>query len=311
LIPLAATDNRITTAIVVSVAIVGFFGFLVVTAVGGPRRRKGEVPAGFRPGPADAELERRLLDRYIGWGAVATMFMAIFLPVYWLREPTRLTHKEAQFLRESIARGAEIFGPANPASLRALGCAECHGLSGSGGARTFTIADHKTGKPTAVQYAEPPLRLAVARYTAAGRSLDEVKQLMRDAIERGRPGTPMPTWGLAFGGPLNSQAIDDLMNYLLSIQVAVEPLPGQIDGKALFEANCAICHGTGGVGSLGPPLTIESVRHAPTEIFQIIKKGRLNTDRPSMPAWAHLGKNAIDALVAYIESIQFPGVSGG
>jgi mono/diheme cytochrome c family protein len=155
-----------------------------------------------------------------------------------------------------------------------------------------------------VTYAEPPLRLAVARYTAAGKTMEEVKQLIRDAIERGRPGTPMPTWGLSFGGPLNSQAIDDIINYILSIQVTVTPLQKPIDAAALFEENCAICHGKDGSGIIGPPLTIEFQRHSETEVQDIIKKGRLNFDRPSMPAWAHLGQDAINALASFIKSIQ-------
>lgn len=318
MIPLAAADDRVTTAIIVSVAIVAFFGFLVVTALGGPRTRRGEVPVGFRPGPSDSELERRVLDRWVAYGVISSVFMAVFLPVYWLREPTRLSLKENQFLRESIARGEEIFGPTSPDSLRALGCSECHGLEGSGGQRKFTIVNRE-GKAVEVDYAEPPLRLAVARYTAAGRTIDEVKQQLRDAIERGRPGTPMPTWSLAFGGPLNSQAIDDIMNYLLSIQIA-PARPTTLDGAALFEQNCAVCHtpnfgtpteGPPGAGSVGPNLTVEFQRNAEESIFNIIKKGRTNMDRPSMPAWAHLGDDAIRALVNFIKSIQVTEGTGG
>ena len=303
MIPLAAADNRVATAIIASVAIVAFFGFLVITAVGGPRTRRGEIPAGFRPGPSDAELETRVLDRWVGLAMIAMMFMAVFLPVYWLREPTRLATKESQFLNASIERGLGLFSPAGTTPT-SVGCATCHGTGGVGGTSAFTLTDHKTGLPTSVIYAEPPLRLAVARYTAAGRTIDEVKQLIRDAIERGRPGTPMPTWGLSFGGPLNSQAIDDLINYILSIQVAVEPLQKPIDAAALFQQNCAICHGKDATGIIGPPLTIEFQRNSQLQIHDIIKKGRLNLDRPSMPAWAHLGEDAINALVAFIKSIQ-------
>lgn len=303
MIPLAASDNRITTAIIASIAIVAFFGFLVVTAIGGPRRRRAEIPFGFRPGPSDAELETGTLDRWLGLAMISMIFMAVFLPVYWLREPTRLSLKENQFLKASVERGDGLFSPAGTTST-SVGCAQCHGVGGVGGTNAFTILDHKTGKPLPVTYAEPPLRLAVARYTAAGRTMEEVKQLIRDAIERGRPGTPMPTWGLSFGGPLNSQAIDDIINYILSIQVTVTPLQKPIDAAALFEENCAICHGKDGSGIIGPPLTIEFQRHGVTEVQDIIRKGRLNLDRPSMPAWAHLGQNAVEALAAFIKSIQ-------
>ncbi len=302
LVPLAATDNRVTTAIIVSVAIVAFFGFLVVTALGGPRTRRGEVPFGFRPGPADADLETRVLDRWIGLTTISMVFMAVFLPVYWLREPTRLSSKENQFLKASVERGEGLFSPAGT-TLTSVGCAECHGTGGVGGTRNFTIVDRKTGKPVSVQYAEPPLRLAVARYTAAGRTVDEVRQLLRDAIERGRPGTPMPTWGLNFGGPLNSQAVDDLMNYILNVQVGATPITNP-NGAKLFADNCAVCHGASATGSVGPNLTVEFQRNSEQQIFDIIKKGRLNTERPSMPAWGHLGDDAVHALVNFIKSIQ-------
>ena len=279
-----------------------FFGFLVVTAIGGPRTRRGEVPAGFRPGPSDADLETKVLDRWIQWATLSMMFMAIFLPVYWLREPTRLSLKENQFLSQSIARGESLFSVAG-ATATAVGCAQCHGTDGAGGSQNFTITG-RDGKTASVPYAEPPLRLAVARYTAAGRSVDEVKQVLRDAIERGRPGTPMPTWALSFGGPLNSQAVDDLINYLMSIQVSVAPLSGTLNASAIFSQNCAICHGASGTGVIGPNLTIEFERNSQAQIRDIIKKGRLNVDRPSMPAWAHLGDRAIDALVRFIRSIQ-------
>jgi mono/diheme cytochrome c family protein len=303
LIPLAATDNRVTTAIIASVAIVAFFGFLVITAVGGPRKRRAEIPFGFRPGPSDAELETRTLDRWVGLTMISMIFMAVFLPVYWLREPTRLSLKENQFLKASVERGDGLFAPSGT-TASSVGCATCHGTGGVGGSSAFTLIDHKTGKPVQVNYAEPPLRLAVARYTAAGKTVDEVKRLLRDAIERGRPGTPMPTWGLDFGGPLNSQAIDDLLNYILSIQVSVAPVQRPIDAAALFQQNCAICHAQDGSGIIGPPLTIEFQRNTELQVQDIIRKGRLNLDRPSMPAWAHLGEDAIKALAAFIKSIQ-------
>ena len=302
LVPLAATDNRVTTAIIVSVAIVAFFGFLVVTALGGPRTRRAEVPQGFRPGPSDADLEQSVLNRWVQLTAIAMIFMAVFLPVYWLREPTRLSLKENQFLRQSVTRGEGLYAPSGT-TLTSVGCAECHGTGGVGGLRNFTIIDRETNKPVNVQYAEPPLRLAVARYTAAGRTVDEVRQLLRDAIERGRPGTPMPTWGLHFGGPLNSQAVDDLMNYILNFQVAATPVTNP-DGAKLFADNCAVCHGSAATGSVGPNLTIEFQRNNEAQIMDIIKQGRLNTDRPSMPAWAHLGDPAVRSLVDFIRSIQ-------
>ena len=113
----------------------------------------------------------------------------------------------------------------------------------------------------------------------------------------------MPTWGLPFGGPLNSRQVDTIVAFLQSIQ---QPFPeaNTIDGAALFAANCAICHGANAKGSVGPNLTVEFQRNTRDVITKTIMDGRLNINRPSMPAWAGLGQPAIEALVQFIESIQ-------
>ncbi|TMK78483.1 MAG: c-type cytochrome, partial [Actinobacteria bacterium] len=97
----------------------------------------------------------------------------------------------------------------------------------------------------------------------------------------------MPTWGLPFGGPLNSRQVDTIVVFLQSIQ---QPFPEAttIDGAALFEANCAICHGTNAKGGVGPNLTVELQRNTRDEVTKTIMGGRLNVNRPSMPAWAGL-----------------------
>jgi mono/diheme cytochrome c family protein len=176
-------------------------------------------------------------------------------------------------------------------------------------------------------YAEPPLKYIYSRYLQAGRTQDEVTQIIYDTINRGRPGTPMPTWGLAFGGPLNSRQVDTLVAYIQSLQVNFPKATAPYDGKALFEANCAICHNKPAPnatvdpnapsllawGGVGPNLHVELQRHVAfcpagqqcvNDVFDIIKSGRLNMNRPSMPAWSGLGDPAIKALVKFIESIQ-------
>jgi len=53
-----------------------------------------------------------------------------------------------------------------------------------------------------------------------------------DTIQKGRPPTPMPTWGVRYGGPMNDQQITDLVNYLLSIQSDDKQRP-QLEFQAL------------------------------------------------------------------------------
>jgi len=138
------------------------------------------------------------------------------------------------------------------------------GVDGKGGSTTFPIkSEDPRCDPTAAVTAEtpsyclpvqvtwtaPPLDVALLRY-----SRDQVKQI----ITYGRPGTPMPPWGIKSGkGVLNAQGIDDLANYLESITVTPEEAkkrftqelvdaraqnPGKSDGLLLFELQCARCH---------------------------------------------------------------------
>ena len=62
----------------------------------------------MRPAPQDEELERRVLERYLSIGAIATLAMAIWIPVYWLREPARLEKKGAAFLEQDITEGIAL-----------------------------------------------------------------------------------------------------------------------------------------------------------------------------------------------------------
>lgn len=273
------------------------FAGLVIFLIAGRqmRRRKASlIPSALRPGPSDEELERRFFVRMLAAGAALTIFFAIYLPAYLLREPYRLDQRTVGFAKQSVDRGRQMWEPpTDPANLRAVGCATCHGAEGEGGVRQFQ--GHT--------YAEPPLKYIVARYKAAGKNDLEIKQLIVDAIERGRPGTPMPTWGLLFGGPLNSEQVEDVVNFIYSIQEAA-PATTLTDGAKLFDANCAVCHGADATGGVGPNLTVEFQRNTEEEVESIIRAGRLNVNRPSMPSWAYLGDDAVKALVQFLKSIQ-------
>jgi mono/diheme cytochrome c family protein len=316
---LLALDSRVGIGVAVAGGLAIFGLLLLLTSAGELRgRRKARVPVGFRPGPSDEELEHSVLERTLLWAGVTTIFIAIFLPAYWLREPHRLAGKKAFIATETVREGMLLFEGNPDGEPPTVGlCVQCHGVGGAGGSRQYLV----DGKQ--LNYAEPPLKYVYSRYLQAGRNQDEITQLLYDAINRGRPGTPMPTWGLAFGGPLNSRQVDTVVAYLQSLQIEF-PKPATTDAQELYKANCAICHNAPGAddpldkkflakGGIGPNLTIELQRHeafcaqgkiCSEDVFDIIKKGRLNTNRPSMPAWAGLGDDAIRALVEFIQSIQ-------
>jgi mono/diheme cytochrome c family protein len=234
-----------------------------------PARTLG-IPQAMRPGSPDEVLEGRRLQRIQVAGLLATVGIALFIPMYWLPEADRQESFQERFDEESVARGKLIYQApppleedADPAAFReeeraiSLGqaCINCHAAEGAGGPVPNGFADPATGEN--VQYQAPPLNNVFTRW-------DE--EIVRFTIERGRPGTPMPAWGVEFGGSMTSQMITDVIAYLRTLegnQTGPEELPSGCDdpsqtdfmrcGQAIFETRCAVCHGPQGQGKDDDP----------------------------------------------------------
>jgi len=121
-----------------------------------------------------------------------------------------------------------------------LQCANCHGVDGGGGVAPgvqikstdprcdpqATIdedlaADQPYCLPTQVAWSAPSLQLAPLRYNRA-----QLTQI----IAFGRPGTPMPAWGVVSGvGSLNAQSIKDLVNYVESLSTTTDKAKASAD----------------------------------------------------------------------------------
>jgi hypothetical protein len=56
-------------------------------------------------------------------------------------------------------------------------------------------------------------------------SVDEVK----DILTYGRPGSPMPAWGVKGGGPNTDQQLDTVIEYLWSVQITPDEMHKQVD----------------------------------------------------------------------------------
>jgi mono/diheme cytochrome c family protein len=81
-----------------------------------------------------------------------------------------------------------------------------------------------------------------------------------------------------------------------------EPPPEEPDGAAIYQQNCALCHGTDGTGGSGPSLVGVGDHHTVDDLREIVQNGR-----GTMPAWeGELSPEEIDAVVAYI-STAWPG----
>jgi mono/diheme cytochrome c family protein len=221
------------------------------------------IPAALRPGQPDEVLEGSRLERLLAAGFVATLAAALFIPLYWLPEKQRQESFTERFSHEAVERGELIYNVAprieegtdplkykelEHASALGMGCANCHGGDGGGGIANPPGRDPITGK--IVAWVAPPLNTVFQRW-------DE--EVVRFTIERGRPGTPMPTWGQEYGGPMTVQMVDDVMAYIESLQVTQREgtpfvagedyeLDENASGQEIFEARCAVCHGPQGEG---------------------------------------------------------------
>ncbi|HEX2180520.1 MAG TPA: c-type cytochrome [Actinomycetota bacterium] len=215
---------------------------------------KSKIPPALRPADIDAVLESSRLTKIHGWGLALTLFFAFFMPAYWVQEPQNRLDNEEKFAEESLERGERYYalatdqqtGDPNPDGKE---CARCHGVEAQGGTNEFLNPD--TGTRSIVQV--PELKTVFARYETPPPGFEDARQYIREVIERGRPGTDMPTWGAEFGGPLTEQELDDIVNWLESIQETPQ-VSADATGDQIFNQFCSTCHGIGGAGGSGPAM---------------------------------------------------------
>ena len=190
------------------------------------RRPSGQpsIPIGFRPAASDDELETNVLERWQGWGLLITLLLAILLPLYIMfYEPVRMRTAGLEQRRESIERGAKHFALNDlEKNATGFGCAQCHGANAQGGiAANFRPPGSAPGAEP-IDVPAPNLREVFKRQIVdLKRTPKEAYRFVFQTIAQGRAGTPMPNWGLGYGGPLNDQQIEDIVNYLISIQEGI------------------------------------------------------------------------------------------
>lgn len=241
----------------IAIVLAGFAALAALVIFRRAPKRSGpdRIPPALRPGDTDEVLESERLTKIMRNGFIVALFFAIFLPVYWLAEPGRMIAKEQEFAEESIARGAKYYAlRTDPVSgeqnLSGKECAQCHGVKAEGGENDFL--NPATGTKTKVKV--PELQTVFSRYEKPPLGFKDARTFVYETIERGRPGTDMPTWGNKFGGPLTEQEVNDIVNWLFSIQRKAEVKQGAT-GQQIFTEFCAACHGIGGTGGSGPSMT--------------------------------------------------------
>jgi mono/diheme cytochrome c family protein len=207
--PLALSGAATIALVLGTIVALAFVGGLVALALRGRARRAPDIPPGMKPGPSDEILERRQLEKMMGWGIVVTLLFATWLPLVWLFEPTTNVDDEIELIARSTERGERWFEVTSEENPTGFGCARCHGEAGQGGqVIPFT---NEAGEQ--VEVTPPSLQDVCARLPIEGPGG------IRETIEQGRPGTPMPSWSVRFAGPMNDQQIQDLINYIVELNI--------------------------------------------------------------------------------------------
>ena len=209
---LLASTQRTVGWVLVSIVLVGMGIYLLFNFRIGKREVGSEIElAPNRIRHADDDLlETRLLDRNLAWSLVTLTVVSLVLPLYWLMEPARQDNAAYGWVKRFERRGANSFEEA---------CVSCHGPGGVGGVASYTITDADGGFVAQVEWKAPALTTVLSRFDES-----EVKNI----LDYGRPGTPMPAWGLPGGGPLTSQQVHQLIVYLRSIQLSPDEAAAEV-----------------------------------------------------------------------------------
>ncbi len=210
-------------------------------------------------------------DRHMRIGFGLTLAVVLAFGVYWMFEPARMVAAAQQLNADRAERGAGLFQE---------NCVACHGRNGEG-------------------VSAPALNDKAF--------LDGVTDgLVWSLIRSGVPGTAMPSWGQANGGPLTDEDIRDLVAFIrgwqatASVAEAPRTAADPSRGATIFASTCFACHGPEGRGGPAPAL------NDPARLGRFDDKWFRDTiafGRPAkgMPTWGTvLSPEQIDDLVALI-----------
>ncbi len=193
---------------IVALGAIGWFAYLVGS--GSRRGQKDPVPPNLSAAATDDEMETNRLDRTLVAAVVTAGFLTLAMPVYYLGELDRQEGFVEEFSEGSLERGHHVWDE--------FGCGDCHGADGGGGGAPYL---EERSQVNVASWEAPSINDVFYRYDR-----DEVLYW----LIFGRANSPMPAWGLEGGGPLNSQQLDDLLNYMESIQISQDEALLKIDG---------------------------------------------------------------------------------
>ena len=295
-----ATTQAAIGAVILFLAVVTVVVFLFVNARQG-RAEVGseiELAPNRKPYYSDDELEGRRLDRVLTIGLLGLFICAIGVPLYWLAEPGREAGAVKNFNEIFAKRGSELFATTAKGGFN---CAFCHGEKGVGNSGVdyvITDADGKFQKK--VSWKGPALNTVLLRF-----SREEVRYI----LTYGRPFSPMPAWGVKGGGAMDDQQLQNLIDYLQSIQITPKQAQAEVrDGIKKEQAAAE---------KAGKPYSSEGETLFNLGYYSGFAGGAYSCGRCHTQGWSYNDKQA-DGNGAYGPALrngetqsQFPGAAVG
>lgn len=212
---IVATTQRAIGFVILAVVAIGFvvWFFANLRASRAEVGSEIELAANRKPYLSDEELEGNKLNTALFAAAGLLAVIAVTLPLYWLAEPGRQEGAAEMYAETFVRRGLELYETGAQ-------CVNCHGGAGVGGVANFVINDQNGNFVAQVNWAAPALNQVLYRYDE-----DQVRYV----LNYGRPGTPMAAWGAPGGGPLTEQQVDNLIDYLWTVQLTPDAMRTEVD----------------------------------------------------------------------------------
>lgn len=226
------TTQRAFGYIVLALVVIGGAGYVLFTVLTGRRGRGSEIELApnRKPYLDDEELETTKLDRALMAAVGLFILIGVLLPLYWLAEPGRQAGAVKAKDEKFVEAGQVLYETGAQ-------CIACHGPQGTGGQAQLVINDEDGNFINRVTWKAPALNTVLWRF-----SEDEVRYI----LNYGRPGSPMQPWGVLGGGPYNTQQLEQIIDYLWSIQLSEKDMRAELDDsvkgidKGLYDRMMAV-----------------------------------------------------------------------
>jgi mono/diheme cytochrome c family protein len=208
---------------------------------------------------------------YIFAAAVLMLVTIIVFQIYIWSEPSRIQRDEAADKLAAETAGRVLYDE---------NCGSCHGEDGLGGVG-------------------PALNSRELLESTA----DEV---FFGLTRIGIPGTLMPAWSQAFGGPFTDEQISQITAFIRAWEPdapVIEPIaqePDPVRGAAIYDQTCFVCHGEDGLGDSAPPINDPERLQNLDDIWY---RGTIARGRPAkgMPTWGTvLSPSQINDVVSLV-----------